>query len=92
MAVSDKECFGFYSSGPTCQICHISKRCKAIVITHGFHLVGETLRHMIETLPEGTYRSDDTITELFDQLTNPPEDGEGDAELTKIEEDFMDLI
>jgi hypothetical protein len=71
--MTDQPCFGFYSGGPVCATCTATKRCKAIVVSNGFDIVADALGQMLATLPDQNYRDTDRVSELVDQLLDPPE-------------------
>ena len=69
-------CFPFYSGGDSCRICTSSKRCKAVLATHGFDIVARGIALLTAELPEGAYRPSDRVSELVTQLLEPPTTGE----------------
>jgi len=79
-------CFGFYSGGPVCIGCAINKRCKAVLISNGFDVVGALINQLTATLPEeGSYLDTDLISKMTDQLLEKPE-------LKQEEDDLLVLL
>jgi len=70
--IKTDDCFSFFSGGPACKRCLAAKRCKAILVTHGFNLIGDFLEHLMGELPEkGIYQDTDRIGEMIEQLLKP---------------------
>ena len=67
-------CFGYYSQQPTCGRCPVSKRCKAVLITHGFDIVAALLEQMMDDMPDQRYWGGKSTTATMDQLIAPPND------------------
>jgi len=79
-----KNCFGFYVGGPTCNVCTASKRCKAILISHGFTIMGELTEALLGDLPDqAEFRDTDRVAELVNQLLQPP---------VSMEDDDVELV
>ena len=83
-------CFGFFG-GPShlaCQNCTAINRCKAILISNGFDIIGDLVSHMAFSLPENVeYRNTNQISEIVKQLRNPPSPiDDKTAELLKLAE------
>lgn len=69
---NEERCFPFYSGGPTCQNCVVSKRCKAILVSDGFDMIAAFLEEMLTDLPNTEYKDTDRVSELATQLLKPP--------------------
>lgn len=50
---SERSCFGTFLGNPTCKQCHAAKQCKAILLSHGFDIVGAMIENLDATLAEG---------------------------------------
>jgi len=62
-------CFGFYSH--TCEtICPMKGRCKAILGTHGFDVIGSLVKELMESLPDGEFPDTDLSLELVKLLVD----------------------
>lgn len=86
--MSDPNCFGFYGGNhlTTCSSCTAVKRCKAILISDGFDVLGDIVNQLTLELPAGTtFRDTDRVSEMLKQLQNPP------APLTKEEAELLNL-
>lgn len=72
---SDINCFGFFAgkSVPACMNCVAAKRCKAMLVTHGFDLLADLLDNLSAELPNITYRETDRVSEIVQQIFNPPQ-------------------
>lgn len=81
-----KACFGFYIGSPVCGMCAAHKRCKALLITDGFDIVGSLVEHLEAELKDAQYRDTDKISELTDQLITLPDD------LTEEEKELLSLF
>jgi len=65
-------CFGFYSH--TCEtVCPMKGRCKAILGTHGFDVIGSLVKELAESLSEGDYPDTDLALDLVKLLTDGPQ-------------------
>lgn len=66
------DCFGFYLGGPTCNNCSASKRCRAILITHGFDIMAAYAEQLLAALPEGLILVDtDKVSEMVNTMFEP---------------------
>lgn len=86
--MTEPACFGFYGGThlSTCSSCTAVKRCKAILISDGFDVLGAIVDQMLLELPEGTtFRDTDRVSERVKQLFDPP------APLSKDEEELLNL-
>lgn len=74
MSDNDRACFGFFagSDHAVCKACPAMNRCQAILISHGFDILGASVQSMLDTLPAVSYRDVMRIPELVDQLRRPP--------------------
>ena len=51
---AERSCFGFFVGDETCRgRCSAAKKCKAVLVTHGFDIAGGVLEELLSTLPEG---------------------------------------
>lgn len=70
--MSKKNCFGFFGGQhPACQQCFAAKRCKAILISHGFDVVGDMVDQLVEELPDITYSGASAVSSMVKQMKNP---------------------
>lgn len=91
MNISEKDCFGFYMGNPVCNRCPPRQRCKAILISNGFDIVGGAVELMIQELPDGkAYYETDRIPTMVDQLMYPPVDAHQDE--IDAENELLDLL
>lgn len=58
MAANKRTCFGFFSGEDNCQRCAAARKCKAVLVTHGFDVAEGVLEEVLATLPEGSYTID----------------------------------
>jgi len=74
MSNSAVSCFGFFGGGNSvaCTQCAASKRCKAILVTHGFDILDATVDVFFAKLPP-TFKANDTdrLSELVKTLVEP---------------------
>jgi len=77
--LQDFDCFGLYlgpatASTSTCGTCKASNRCKAILASHGFDIIGDTINQLVAELPPGRYKDTDFIGQIVDQMLEPPKE------------------
>lgn len=66
------DCFTFYSGGTSCTTCPAMKRCKAVMVSHGFDIVGNFVNHLVANLPpDAVFIDSDRIPDLVEQLLVP---------------------
>jgi hypothetical protein len=70
--VSTKECFGFFNDSVACQNCPAIKRCRAILVSDGFDILGSFLDEVLEEEMESEvpFFPKDKISDNIDQLLN----------------------
>lgn len=70
----DFACFGFYGGeeAAACRMCPAGRRCKAVLISHGFTVLGDVVDQMLMELPSGLYRDTDRLSELVEQMKKLP--------------------
>lgn len=82
------DCFGFFAGdrNSVCARCRISKRCKSVLITDGFDVLGQLANTLANSLPEGrVYTESDQLRVMVDQLVNPKIDlSESERELLNL--------
>lgn len=65
-------CFGFYTSSSICSQCVAQKRCKAILVSHGLDILGDSIESMLLDFPDNaTFTKTDRITVMMDELLKP---------------------
>lgn len=68
-----ENCFTYYGATSVCNACVAAKRCKAMLISHGFDIIGAILEEMTRDLPEDvSYNDSDRMSEICTQLLIPP--------------------
>jgi len=82
------DCLIFYLGGEhtPCATCVASKRCKALLSTNGFDIVGDLIDHLTTELPPGMYEDTDIANRIVDQILEPP------RVLTPAEQKLADAI
>lgn len=89
MGVADPNCFGFFGGArnTSCDGCFAIKRCKAVLVSHGFDILGATVDHLVSQLPDNAdYRDTDRVSEIVSQLREPP------PPLAQEEQDILGLL
>lgn len=71
----EASCFGFFAGGknPACNLCLANKRCRAILVSHGFDMVAAAADSLMSDLPDVMYRDVERVSELVKQLKQPPD-------------------
>ena len=68
------ECFGFYKGNPdSCASCAMRKKCKSVLITHGFDIVSDVIATALDELKDVSYIDTDRISEMVTQLLFGPD-------------------
>lgn len=70
----DIQCFGFFAGydNSSCYGCTAAKRCKAVLVSHSFDILADTIQHLVEELQDVPYKNTDRVSDLVDQLKSPP--------------------
>lgn len=95
----DPNCFSFYggNQNAACQSCMASRRCKAMLISDGFQILGDLVDHLTTELPPGNYRDTTRVKEITKILVSPEPIELSDQErellgmLTATEQELQDL-
>lgn len=83
------ECFGFYGGQRgICVRCALQKKCKALLVSHGFDILNAALQSKLENLPDGSYNDTDRISEVTLQIMEGPKN----IELNVDEEELSSLL
>lgn len=80
-------CFPFFSKDRACESCQAKTRCKAILISHGFDVLGSLVDAMLNEIPDDAeFEDTDKISTLVQMLINPPRPGviEAESELMRL--------
>lgn len=74
MTREDPSCFGFFGgqNHGVCQRCGVAAKCRAVLLTHGFDIVGNAIELMMAELPDAPFADHDRIPRLTDELIHPP--------------------
>lgn len=68
-------CFGFFAGdqNASCNRCTASRRCKAVLVSDGFDILGEIVETLLVEAPDQAYVETDRVIELIEQLLVPPQ-------------------
>lgn len=66
-----RDCFGLYGGTVVCNRCQAAKRCKAVLISDGFDIMGSFVENLVETLPNLQFRDANGVNVMVDQLMDP---------------------
>lgn len=85
-----RDCFGFFGgdSHTTCMGCPAKQRCKALLVSDVFPIMGELIDTLIAEIPgAANFKNTNSIPEMVDELINPVS-----TPLSKEEEELLDLV
>lgn len=82
-------CFGFFAGSQkiSCQSCVAARRCKAILVSDGFDVMGALVEQLIAELPDDVVFIDsEQVSAWVDQLLHPV------TEISKEEAELLGLV
>jgi len=68
-----ESCFGFFGgeSLAACKNCTAQRRCKAVLVSDGFTILGDSIDQMVAELPDAPYPDAVRSSEQLQVLLNP---------------------
>lgn len=89
MSLTEPNCFGFFggSRHGNCSQCLANKRCKAILVTHGFDMMSTFIETLLGDLDDtDLFLDSNRVSDLATQLKEPPKFGQNQDILEMMNE------